>query len=159
MISTFPIKSTRKNYFKLLLSLYWRRKWWLAALWLLFAIICLTVQEKTIWDYIVIALGFGYPVLITIQYWFYVRSLANRIFFQERWYEIDEDKLVGHFYDGTASPIRWVHFVKYLKRNDRYLLYLSQGQFVDLPFSSFRSEEDREWFETSILTIIAKRRI
>ncbi|MCB0402144.1 MAG: YcxB family protein [Flavobacteriales bacterium] len=152
MISTNPITLNSKEFFQILITVYFRKRWWFLSLLLLLAVFYLfTSINLGSFRYFFITFSVVYPLLIIYQYWAFANSSKNKIFFLEKHYDIDTETLTGHVADGTQSTIKISHFVNVVTLKHCYLLYLSKSQFTYIPFASFKTPEDRIWFEEEVV--------
>jgi hypothetical protein len=156
MIKTKEIKITANEFFRLILSIYLKKRWWLVAwIWILIVILLLSRQIGLV-EIILLALILLFQVVIIGQYWFYAHSKDNRIYLLSRYYEIDTDRIVETMEDGTSSTIKTERFINVLKTSGYYLLYVARNEYIYLPVGAFQSLADREWFENVILNKIRK---
>jgi len=156
MIKTQEIKITANKFFRLILSIYLKKRWWLLAwIWILVIILLLGGSIGLI-EIFLLAFILLFQVIIVGQYWFYAHSKDNRIYLMARHYEIDTDQVVEMMEDGTSSTIRTERFIKMMKTPRYYLLYVARNEYIYLPVCAFQSLADREWFENEIISKIKK---
>jgi hypothetical protein len=156
MIRTQNIKITANEFFRLILSIYLKKRWWLVAwIWILIIILLFSRHIGFI-EITLLALILLFQVIIIGQYWFYAHSKDNRIYLLARYYEIDIAQIVEMMEDGTTSTVRTERFIKVMKTNRYYLLYVARNEYIYLPLSAFESLADREWFEDEIVNKIGK---
>lgn len=152
VITTREIKLVPNEFFKILLALYFKKRWWFWACIIVVAgsSLAVNIDEPVVrfLTYFLIA----YPFLLVLQYWKYAHSKDNKIFLMERFYRIDHEKIVGVMEDGTENTILLDHVIRKVGLKEFYLLYIAKTQFIYIPKASFRSGEDRKWFEDEILT-------
>jgi len=156
MIKTQNIKITANEFFRLILSIYVKKRWWLVAwIWILIIILLFSGHIGFV-EITLFALILLFQVIIVGQYWFYAHSKDNRIYLFARYYEIDRAQIVEVMEDGTTSTIRTERFIKVMKTNRYYLLYVARNEYIYLPFSAFESLADQKWFENEIVNKIKK---
>ena len=156
MIKTQEIKITANEFFRLILSIYLKKRWWLLAwIWILVIILLLGGSIGLI-EIFLLAFILLFQVIIVGQYWFYAHSKDNRIYLMARHYEIDTDQVVEMMEDGTSSTIRTERFIKMMKTPRYYLLYVARNEYIYLPVCAFQSLADREWIENEIINKIGK---
>jgi len=156
MIRTQNIKLTANEFFRLILSIYLKKRWWLLAwIWILVIILLLGGSIGLI-EIFLLAFILLFQIIIVGQYWFYAHSKDNRIYLMARHYEIDSDQVVELMEDGTSSTIKTERFIKVMKTPKYYLLYVARNEYVYLPVSAFQSLTDREWVEDEIINRIGK---
>ncbi|RPH30640.1 MAG: hypothetical protein EHM93_15525 [Bacteroidales bacterium] len=152
MIVTEKILLTNKDLFSILISNYLKKRWWLFA-WIWIMILILLFRENNDkFDYLIVAALVAIQLLIVFQYW----GIANAKDVQERYYEIDSDKIIGTTIGGTITSIENGLLIKVVKTSKYYLLYTTKIEFICLPISSFKNSEDREWFENEAIAKIRK---
>lgn len=147
MIRTQNIKTSANEFFRLILSIYLKKRWWLVAwIWILIIILLFSGHIGLV-EIILLVLILLFQVIIVAQYWIYAHSKDNRLYLLSRHYEIDSDQVVEQMEDGTTSTIRNERFIKVMKTSKYYLLFVARNEYVYLPFSAFASLADQEWFE------------
>lgn len=150
MIVTEKIKITSKELFQIYITSYFKKRWWMFA-WIWVMIVILLFRESTAsFDYFIIAALIAIQFIIAYQYWGYAKSTD----IQEKHYEIDLDKVVVIAENGTTTTIENRLFMSVLKVRDNYLLYTTKVEFIVLTISSFKSLEDRTWFENNVIAKI-----
>lgn len=156
MIKTQNIKITANEFFRLILSIYLKKRWWLVAwIWILIIILLFSGHIGLI-EITLLTLILLFQAIIVGQYWFYAHSKDNRLYLLARYYEIGLDQVVELMEDGTTSTIRNERFIKVMKTTRYYLLYVARNEYIYLPFSAFESLSDREWLEEEIVNKIKK---
>jgi hypothetical protein len=156
MIKTQNIKITANEFFRLIFSIYLKKRWWLVAwIWILIIILLFSGHIGLI-EITLLALILLFQVIIIGQYWFYAHSKDNRLYLLARYYEIDTAQIVELMEDGTSSTIRTERFIKVMKTKRYYLLYVARNEYIYLPINAFESLADQEWFEEEIVTKIKK---
>ncbi len=86
-----------------------------------------------------------------LQLWKNVSSAKNKMWRIERYYEIFDDKINVIMDEDASSSIKINHFIKVVVIRQTYLLFISKNQYIYIPFSLFKSNEDREWFESEFV--------
>ena len=156
MITTKKISLTSKQFFKLLINIYIKKRWWV-FLWIWISIVLLLgLQPTKEFEIFLVFFLVLFQILLVFNYWRYSHSKKNKIFFLERYYEIDNEKIIGIIEDGTTTTVRIEHFIKVIKIKGYYLLYLSQSQFLYIPNECFNNRDDQDWFENEIISRISK---
>lgn len=156
MIKTRDIKITANEFFRLILSIYLKKRWWLVAwVWILIITILLSGRIGLV-EIFLLAFIFLFQFIIVAQYWIYAHSKDNRLYLLPRYYEIDSDLIVEMMADGTSSTIKIERFIKVMKTTKYYLLFVAKNEYVYLPVEAFESQADREWFELEIVEKIKK---
>lgn len=156
MIKTQEIKITANEFFRLILSIYLKKRWWLLAwIWILIIILLFGGSIGPV-EIVLLAIILLFQVIIVAQYWIYAHSKDNGIYLLSRHYTIDTDQVVEMMEDGTTSTIRNERFIRVMKTARYYLLYVARNEYVYLPLSAFASLADQEWFENEIVNKIKK---
>ena len=147
MIRTQNIKISANEFFRLIFSIYLKRRWWLVAwIWILIIILLFSGHIGLV-EIILLVLILLFQVIIVAQYWIYAHSKDNRLYLLSRYYEIDSGQVVEQMEDGTTSTIRNERFIKVMKTSKYYLLYVARNEYIYLPVSAFDSLADQKWFE------------
>lgn len=150
MIVTDKIKLTSKELFKILLTNYLRRRWW-QVIWLWALVVFLLLRENaTFFDYFIILALILLQGVIIYQLWSFATSKYETLL-QDRYFEMDVDKIVEITSNGEPSIYENRYFFKYTKTSKYYLLYTNRTDFIYLPICSFKSTDDKEWFEREII--------
>lgn len=125
-------------------------KWGLIplALILINAIVSLTGLYPNIWIYVTIIVG----VILYLLFWLIqfvgITQLAQyKPMFEKFQYEIDPRQILMKLNQKEGSVMKWEQIPEAYKDKDAYVLIISNGQFVHLPFSIFTSEHDIKVFE------------
>jgi len=156
MIKTQNIKITANEFFRLIFSIYLKKRWWLVAwIWILIIILLFSGRIGFV-EITLLALILLFQVIIVGQHWFYAHSKDNRLYLLARYYEIDRAQIIEVMEDGTTSTIRTERFIKVMKTPKYYLLYVARNEYIYLPVSAFESLDDQEWFEEEIVGEIKK---
>jgi hypothetical protein len=156
MIKTQNIKITADEFFRLIFSIYLKKRWWLVAwIWILIIILLFSGHIGFV-EITLLALILLFQIIIVGQYWFYAHSKDNRLYLLARYYEIDTAQIIEAMEDGTTSTIRNERFIKVMKTKRYYLMYVARNEYIYMPFKAFESMADREWFEKEIVNKIWK---
>ena len=156
MITTEKLQLTKNDFLKILLTIYFKKRWWLFAWIWAFGLYFLCLENRDSFENFIMFFAIFYPVVIVIQNWQYANSKDNKLYLLERSYNINEDMIVGIMSDGTESPIKFEHFIKVIQLKRFYLIYITKNQFICLPKDSFKSKQDKEWFDKEIIMKIKK---
>lgn len=154
MISTNKTQLTSREYFEIILTVYYKKRWWLIIwIWLAATVIYYSDSRDYLNNFLMILFAI-YPFIIVFQYWRFANSKDNKIFLLERHYDIYEEKIVGILSDGTESTIKIDKFIKVIRLKNSCLLYMSKIQFIYIPKNCFKSEQDKNWFEKEVISKI-----
>lgn len=152
MIVTESIKLTSKELFNIYIVSYLKKRWWMVA-WIWIAIVLLLFrQNNDSFGYFIVAALVLIQLMVVYQYWGFAKSKD----IQDRYYEIDSDKIVGKSANGMSTTIEIGSLVNVVKASKYYLLYTTKIEFIYLPIVSFKRTEDIEWFEREIIVNIKK---
>lgn len=144
MITTQPYRLKKNDYFKILITLYLRKKWWL-LIWIWALMIYDFCRETESFLFFRI-FGIIYPVLVVFQLWRYADSEENRNFYLNKQLQISEDGIANVHPGAPVEMIPFGNFVKAKELKSAYLLYLSKNSFLVMPKYVFLSREDMIWF-------------
>ena len=151
MITTGKIKLTSNYYFKILLLIILKKKWWWLILIAVLGLFMLSEDNRDSRDLFFTIYIIVLPIYLIINAWRFANSKDNKLFLIERYFNIYEDKIVGILDDGSESSIKLENFIKVLEFKEFYLLYISKTQYIYIPKSSFKSLQDKEWFNNEIV--------
>lgn len=149
MVVTKQFSLTSTQYFKILVSVFIKKRWWFLALIWLFGIGTALSSAR---DYLYIIFAFLYTILVWAQLWKFSNSKENSNLLKERYFQIDSEKLTGFIEGGSEGTIMISDFIKVIITNESYLLYHAKNQFVFIPKNSFQSPADEMWFQKEIIT-------
>lgn len=156
MITTKQFQLTSNDFFKILVTAFFRKNWWIFALIWSIAIMSLFFGNRDSFQNFFIFFAIVYPLAIVIMIWRSVIAKDNRLFLMERYFEIYEDKIIGILIDGSTSTTNNERFIKEMQLKRYYLLYIAKNQFYYIPKAAFKSDQDIEWFEKEIILKIKK---
>lgn len=156
MIQTHTISLEKSKFLKILLLRYLKTRWPLYGSVFLLAIFISQKSTPDSMDKFFLILCLLYPLMIVFQYWRWVNAKDNQIFLVDRSYDIDGDKITGRTDANNFSIVEKSNFIKTDTLLNTYLLYVSKSQFFYFPFDSFKTEEDRLWFEGNYVKRVKK---
>lgn len=145
MIKTKKFKLTNKEYLQIILRNYLGRRKWVIILFIFFLLLGI-VQGNLF----LILFPPIFTIILVTTYWQHAYSPKNKIFFKERYLEIDDDFLIGYLDDGTIDKINLDNIISFKKGKDCFLLYISKGQFLYTPFTCFEKDSDIQALEKII---------
>ena len=125
-------------------------KWALVpiALLLINAIVSLTGVYPNIWIYITILVGVVlYLLFWVIQFTGITQLEQYKPMFEKYIYEIDQRQILMKINAKEGGVMKWDMIKEGYKDKDAYVLVLSRGQFIYLPYSIFNSEHDMKLFD------------
>ena len=150
MISTGKFQVTKRDFFNIRLTVYLRRAWW--ALLILIAVVVLIALHKERDDSESFVMNLFILILFArpIKLWKFAHPKSNNIFLLKRHVVIFDDKIMEELEDGTSFTIKTDHFIKAFQTRKFHLLFYTKEQFISIPKDSFRSEQDKAWFEEKL---------
>jgi hypothetical protein len=125
-------------------------KWALLPLALLVvnAIVSLTGLYPNIWIYVVIIVGvILYLLFWVIQFTGITQLEQYKPLFEKYIYEIDSRQILMKISQKEGGVMKWDMIKEGYKDKDAYVLVLSRGQYIYLPYSIFNSEHDMKLFD------------
>ncbi len=125
-------------------------KWGLIplALILINAILNLTGVYPNLWIYItVFVVALLYVLFWLVQFTGITQLAQYKPMFEKFSYEIDNRQILMKLNQKEGSVMKWEQIMDAYKDKEAYVLVISKGQFVYLPFSIFTSEHDIKVFE------------
>lgn len=118
------------------------------ALILINAIISLTGVYPNIWIYVVIIVGvILYLLFWVIQFTGITQLEQYKPMFDKYIYEIDARQILMKMNQKEGGVMKWDMIKECYKEKDAYVMVLSRGQFIYLPFTVFNSEHDLKMME------------
>lgn len=145
MVITQVFHLEKKDYFKILINLYLRKKWWL-LLWIWAFMIYDFGRDADESFLFFRVFGILYPLIVVYRLWRYANSEENRNFFLEKQLQIEEEG-ISNVISGTPSDaIPKQLLIKAIELKKFYLLYISKNSFIAIPKSVFNSQENMVWF-------------
>jgi hypothetical protein len=145
-IQTQQYAMTPREYWRVLVENYIRRRWYVFLL--LGGAALLLAMSASPWAAGVIVLIVAYPLILVGYAWGQAKSPQNKIYYLPRVVELDSDYLSCYAADGGMERLRVDHFVSGRKTGAGFVLYLSSTLFLFIPFRAFKSKQDRNTFET-----------
>jgi lipid-A-disaccharide synthase-like uncharacterized protein len=156
MIVTNKYQLTSKNFFRIILTTYLRKTWWVLGILGLIILLIVFHRERDSTEIFMIYIITGILIGRMSKLWTYAYSKDNKIFLLEKHFEIYEDKIVETLNDGTNSLIKIGHFVKVFQTKRFYLLYFAKERYITISKDSFKNKKDKNWFEKEIFMKIEK---
>ena len=121
--------------------------------------------KKQWWAFLI---ALGICSFVWLSYWFVIVGVLAAILFVAFWavqfagitqveqykvlfdrytYEIDGRQILIKMNDKQGMQMKWENIQTAEKTKEAYILYVSKGQFVHLPFKIFNSDNDINFFE------------
>lgn len=159
MITTKEEGLTQKEFFRLLIHLYLKKRWWFLVFIFLMVLVQFSVQGKSEGMNFLIIFALLYPSLLLYQYYRYAYSDKNENILRTRHHIITEDAIKTYVDDGSMSELKLSAFIKSDKIKQYYLLYISKNQYLIIKEKEFASAYDKEWFENKVFFRIKHQRV
>lgn len=90
----------------------------------------------------------GYVGFRVLQMFGFTQHEMSKGFFYRVNYEIDGKYILMKMDAKNGMPIEWKNFKKVYRMKDGYALSIARGQFIFLPYSIFKTENDKKLIET-----------
>ena len=115
---------------------------------LVFALVAVFALHATI-TLLWIALGFTllYFGVFLLSLYMHVNGKNSAAVYESVHFEFYDDVVHTYLADGSNGKLQCSQFVRTVKLKDYYLLYLSAGQFLMIPFYCFEDEKDLNGFD------------
>ncbi|PWJ58419.1 YcxB-like protein [Dyadobacter jejuensis] len=118
------------------------------ALILINAILNLTGVYPNLWIYITVVVATILYVLFWLIQFAGITQLAQyKPMFEKFQYEIDSRQILMKINQKEGSIMKWEQIQDAYKDKEGYVLVISKGQFIYLPFTIFNSEHEHKMFE------------
>ena len=106
----------------------------------------------TSWFWTLFLVGLIVPVLYIgfwmIQFAGFTQHEMGKMFFYKMSYEIDGRQFLMKVDAKHGMPIEWKNFKKVFKSRKGYILAMNKANFIYLPFSIFKKENDLKLMDT-----------
>lgn len=151
MIESKSFRITNKDFFQLLMERHLRERWWLYALFISMAVFHGLKPNKIELDWFFLIFFIFYPLVFVLQIYRHAYSKANKIFFEERYFQIDTKSIKAFMKNGSESTVTFDNLIKKGELKTYFLLYIAKNQFIFIPKSCFKSEQDKAWFVQNVM--------
>jgi len=98
--------------------------------------------------WIAIVLSILYVLFWLIQFAGLTQMEQSKFLFEPLSYQINSQQVMLMLNAKQGMPMKWESIKSAKKTKNSFILYLSKVQFIHLPFTVFRSENDRKILET-----------
>jgi hypothetical protein len=148
-IKTKKFSLDKNTYVKIAMKQFFddQKKWVLVPLALIAinAVLNLTGVYRNIWIYLFAIIGAALYVLFWyIQYYGITQLEQYKQLFMKYRYEIDSRQILMKISDKEGGQIKWETIRSAYTNKTAYVLDISRGQFIHLPFDVFTSDNDRK---------------
>ncbi len=151
-IKTKKYALSTNTYVKLGMKQTWEdQKMWVllpVGLLLVNAILGITGVYPNIWIYVTIIVGVAlYVAFWAIQFTGITQLAQYKPLFEKYVYEIDNRQILMKLNSKEGGVMKWEQVKTVVKNKEAYVMTLSKGQFIYLPYTIFNSETDIKLFE------------
>jgi hypothetical protein len=145
---TKKIQLEKKAYIKMAMISTLKKYWWHFSFPVSIALLTI-FWPNTVWFIVTGVIGaILYVAFWYIQFYGVTNMEQNKLFFEKFKYEIDSRQILMKLNDKQAMPLTWDQVKRVEKTDKHYNLFLSQAQFINLPFDSFLSDNDLRFFDS-----------
>ncbi|MFC4632390.1 YcxB family protein [Dokdonia ponticola] len=149
-ITTHPYRLEQKRYFNLLVTLFFKTKWYMVVLMASLLIFYIPKFSENAFASFAVIFGLLYIPLSIFRIYRWVYAKNNASYFIESVLTVDTSFLYFKDIADNETKISVASFVKMSQTEHEYLLYVSQNNFSYIPKSAFKTDEDRAFFEQVI---------
>lgn len=154
-ITTHPYRLEQKRYFNLLVTSFFKTKWYIVVLMASLLIFYIPKFSEDIFARFAVTLGLLYIPLSIFRIYRWVYSKNNAPYFIESVLTVDTSFLYFKDIADNETKVSVATFVKMSQTEHEYLLHVSQNNFSYIPKAAFKTDEDRAFFEQVITENIA----
>ncbi len=148
IVKTKKYQLDQNTYLRIALSSILRKQWWV---WFVpFAIMLIPIfYAPALWWCFGIALiaSILYLLFWTVQFVGVTQMEQTKFFFEKLTYEIDSRQILIKRNATEGMPLTWDKITKVEHSDNQFILYLSLGQFILLPYSVFKTEHEIKFLE------------
>lgn len=153
LIKTKKYELTPKTYRRVGIKYIWKKQWWLpTSIFIGVVLLNLLINAlgyKNWWIYTLAPLGgWLWYVFWWIQYTGIPQLPQNKVMFEKYSYEISSQNILMKKTTNEAMVFKWDVIKEAYKSKDAFVLIISKGQFLHLPFKIFNSENEIRFLET-----------
>ncbi len=149
IVKTKKYQLPKKTYINLGIIVLLKKQWWYILGPLVIGCIAFFLPSYKWWFIVPAILApILYLLFWAIQFAGVTQLEQNKIMFEKLSYEIDSRQVLIKLNAKQGSPLQWNMIKEAWKGKDHFLLVVSKGQFVHLPFRIFNSENDIKFLES-----------
>jgi hypothetical protein len=149
-IQTKKFALNPSQFFRILVLLHVRSRWWLHLGILVLALLSLSIRPFNALVLVVAAVCVFLVYVVPRHRSAF--SKENAAFYLTSQLTIDQDWLHESTDDGSRSDLPWTSIIRARMLSEFYLLYTAKNQFICLPSDAFASDEDRQQFESLLFS-------
>ena len=151
-IETFSYQLSPQYYFNRLLKIWLHNNWgWLLSFFLL--LVGLSIQNPLLIYVGLIILFLVFPMIISYLWFAYALHPDCRMSILSKTVEINKNGLSCTFDDGRTESIVWERITRIRYTSTDIIFHLSNYIFFILPYNSFKSNDDLEYFLKNFLAL------
>ena len=140
----FPF--TKQIYYSILFKNSVKRNWWVLVLTFSFAVYQYTKEGFGRTFLIVFGLAVIFSIYLMVRCLRHVAAKKNRLFYADRYFEIDNQVINCRFTDGSSNQVKLNTIRRVVRTPHHFELYVGKKQFIYLPVSAFENERDYNIF-------------
>lgn len=134
----------KKLYIRLAMEAAIKEFWYVWFVPLVIMLIPIFVSNSFWWCFgIALTLSILYVLFWGIQFGGLTQIEQGKVLFEKFFYEIDHKNIMVKRNDKEGMILTWEQIKKVEQKKDSYILWLSRGQFIHLPFAIFKEQELR----------------
>ena len=148
IIKTKKYQFPKQTYITIGLTNLLKSQWWYIFGPIIFGCIAFALPSYKWWFIVPAILApILYVLFWAIQFAGVTQLEQNKIMFEKLAYEIDSRQILIRMNAKEGSIIQWPMIKKASKNKDHFLLEISKGQMLHLPFKIFNSDNDLRFME------------
>jgi len=149
IVKTKKYQLPKKTYINLGLMELLKKQWWYILGPIALGCIAFALPSYKWWFIIpAILIPILYLLFWAIQFAGVTQLEQNKVMFDKLSYEIDSRQVLIKLNTKQGSPMQWSMIKGAKKGKDYFLLIVSKGQFIHLPFKIFNSDNDIKFVES-----------
>lgn|GEM_PF-3012100 len=156
MIQTRTFSITRSQYFKILFTLRFRKRWWLYLLVVLMPVYFLKYFGENLFVSFIVVYCLMYVPVAMLSLLYFAYSKQNAIVFIPRGYEIDGEEITV-ITENKRGSFAWQSIIDVKELNEYWILYINKAQFMFISKNAFYERKDRLEFEKIVTSLHIKK--
>ena len=126
-----------------------RQYWWAFLIPIVIIIPGLFLSGWLLWLVITaVILTILFVLFWFVQFYGITKLPQGKPFFEKYHFDIRNESLLMMKNAREGMPVKWEMVQRAEKREDAFILWLSRGQFLHLPFDIFKSQLEIKWTES-----------
>ncbi len=149
IISTKKYQFSTQTYIRFAFTSVMKEFWWAWAVPVVILLIPVFYRPALWWCVsIALLLSILYVLFWLIQFVGVTQMEQSKFLFQKLSYDISSKHLLIKLNQREGMPLAWNNIKKIQKGKDYFLLIISRGQMIHLPFHIFKTENELKFVET-----------